>query len=250
MRFCFLMVLISTLLFAGCAGKNKDTDELAGRYILGLSHLANQDPSAALNELISVVEEEPRNVEYQEALAYAYFLKKAYVEAERHYLKALRLVTDGAQKAQVENNLGSLYLEMRRWDEALPYFSSAASSLVFQDTEVALTGAGVVLARQGKAFDALDSFRNALKENPSYLPAYFRMGELYRDMEQPEQSVAAFEQILNLNPDSVETHYQLGLTYLQLGDAAKARSAFEKTLELEPDSEQSDRARENLRLLK
>jgi len=250
LRFISVLMLLLALAVSGCAGKAKSENALEGRYILALSHLANNDPTSALNVLIPVVEANPRKVEYQEALAYAFFLKKAYPEAERHYLKALRLSTDGSQSAQIENNLGSLYLEMRRWDEALVHFRSAASSLVFQTPEVALSGIGTVYLQRGQYIEAVEAYRDALRRNPNYSPAYFKLAEAYRLLAKPELAVETYEKLMVLRPNSAQIHYQLGMTWLEMKRAKEAKQAFEAVLKYGSGTELGDRASENLRLLK
>ena len=63
----------------------------------------------------------------------------AFPDAERHYLRAVRLDRDNPL---YQNNLAALYLDMERWDDAISHFRKAADNLLFTNPEVALTGIG------------------------------------------------------------------------------------------------------------
>ncbi|NIQ95107.1 MAG: tetratricopeptide repeat protein, partial [Desulfuromonadales bacterium] len=92
--------------------------------MLGVSYLRADDPTQALQEFLLAAEIEDDDAPLQAGLGQAYFMKKSYADAERHYLKALRL-DKGNPKYQ--NNLAALYMEMERWDDAIDYFEKAAT---------------------------------------------------------------------------------------------------------------------------
>ena len=54
-------------------------------------------------------------------------------------------------------------------------------------------------------------------------------------MQNPRDSIAAFEQASKINPTFAQAHFELGRVYVQLDEIAKARPELEKAIELEPD---------------
>ena len=240
------ILLLLPVLLVGCAGSTPKKEGGNVHYTLGLSYLSEQDPTGALREFLQAAKEEPNNSDIQAALAQAYQLKMAYPQAEEHYRKALALKPGDPE---VENNLGSLYLDMQRWDDAIRYFRQAADNLLFSHPEVALTGLGVAYHQKGNDLDAVRAFKEALTHAPQYLPARLHLGETYYAMDQPELAIDQYHMVLAIAPKSAAAYYQLGLAYVKVKQKAKAIAAFQQVVQLAPDSDLAQSARDNLKVL-
>jgi len=246
-RFARVMILVAAvMLLWGCAPAKQERQEARTHYALGVSYLREPNVTAALQEFLKVVELDPRNADYQEVLAQAYHLKKAYPEAEKHYLEAVRL--SGGDPG-CYNNLGALYLDMQRWDDAVEYFSLAAGDLLFAQPEVAFTGAGTALVEKGEPLEAIEYFQQALEKNRRYAPAHLHMGRAYQSLGRPGPAIESFLEATRIDTGYAEAYYQLGLAYMKRKDDGKAREAFEKVISLRPDSELSRKAENYLKLL-
>ncbi len=106
-------------------------------YKLAMAHLQGDNPTMALKELLVAIKQDPENSAIVVALAQTYQRKKAYSLAETAYLKALQLSDNDPQ---YQNNLASLYLDMKQWDKAIHYFDLAAQNLLFVNAHVAVAG--------------------------------------------------------------------------------------------------------------
>ena len=91
--FLLFWVLVICLLATSCAPvKYVDKEkEAEAHYMLGISYLREQDPTRALKEFLLAEDFDSRRVDIQEGIALAYQSKQAYPEAERHFLKALKI---------------------------------------------------------------------------------------------------------------------------------------------------------------
>ncbi|TRO79496.1 tetratricopeptide repeat protein [Desulfuromonas acetexigens] len=232
---------------AGCGSSEKKPPKGESHYIMGLSHFRQQQLTQALKEFLLAVEANPQNADYQNGLALAYQFKKAYPEAEKHYIKALAL---GGDSPEHQNNLAALYLDMQRWDDAIKYFRLAASNLLFGQPERAHTGIGFAYMQKGEYLDAVGAFQQAIKENPNFALAHFRLGEVYHALDKWELAVASLRKAAELAPVVPEIRYKLGLAHMKNGQTPEALAAFEEVLRLAPTSEEAHLAKSYIEVLK
>jgi Tfp pilus assembly protein PilF len=229
----FLVFLLFATACAAPSGMKKGT-QAEVHYILGLSYLQEQNPTRALKEFLLAEEYDARDHRIQAALGQAYQLRKAYPQAEVHYLRAVRL---DRNNSQYKNNLGALYLDMQRWDDAIVYFRQAAEDLLFTTPEMALTGLGFAHFNKGDHAAAIAAYRRALDYRPRFAMARLHLGETYFAQGEMSQAIAEYLQALTVAPEFVQAHYNLGLAYLRVHETAKARASFATANRLAPDSE-------------
>jgi Tfp pilus assembly protein PilF len=242
-----IMLLVACLL-AGCGGSNKNkSDPGEAHYLLGVSYLREHNPTMALKEFLLAAEAKPQRADIQSALGQAYHFKKAYSEAEEHYLRALQL---DPENPHFQNNLAALYLDMERWDDAIRYFRKASDRLTFTSPEVALTGIGYAYLHKGEYLQAVTACKEALSHNSRYPQAYLRLGEAYYALDKSDLAIDTFLKGLALAPNFTEAHYKLALAYAKSGETDKAKASFRQVIRLAPDSEQGELAADYLKLLK
>jgi tetratricopeptide (TPR) repeat protein len=248
----YIKPVVSVLLFCcclltACTPPPKKAEDQNVHYILGVSYLRENNPTLALQEFQKAQAIDSRNPDICVGLGRAYHLKKAYAEAEKQYLQALRLKPDDPL---TENNLGALYLDMERLDDAVRYFGKAAANLTFPNAEVSYTGLGYAHFLKGEYLEAISAYKKALAQNIRYAQAHQRLGETYYAMGKTDRAIGEFHQALELNSNDVLAHFQLGLAYVKLGETAKAAVSLQKVLRLAPDSELAGQAESYLEALK
>jgi tetratricopeptide (TPR) repeat protein len=201
----------------------------------------------ALRELQLAEQKDADNADIQNSLAQAYQLKRAFLEAERHYLKALRL---DRGNPTFQNNLAALYLDMERWDDAIRQFRKAADNLLFAAPEVALTGIGYANFHKGVYLDAIAACKEAINHNPRYAQAHLQLGEAYYALDKTGPAIEAYRQALALSPDYTLAHYRLGQAYMKLQQPEQAVASFREVLRLAPDSDLGRSVAEYIKILK
>lgn len=249
MRLLTVYAMGALLVLTGCSsGKDSPAVQKArSHYLLGLSSLAENNPSQALQELLQAEQIDGDDAEIQAALAQAYLQKRAYELAEQHWLRAISL-SKGAP--QYYNNLGALYLTMERFDEAIGAFRKAADNLLFGTPEVAWTGIGYAYYLKRDYPAAERAYLKARELNPRYAQGPLKLGELYYGQERNAEALENFLKATELAPKAALAHYWLGLTYLKLNNQQAARQAFEETVRLAPESESGRLARNYLKTLR
>lgn len=234
-----VLIALLLLLLCACGASVERQNQARSHYTLGLSHLQNGSPTLALKELLKAVELDSSDAEIQAGLAQAYQLKKAFTEAESHYLKALKLSEDDPRYL---NNLAALYIDMEEWDKAIDYFTQAANNLLFMRTEVALSGIGYAHFRKGDYPAALNFYQEAKTIAPGYAPIRVRIGEVFSAMGQDNVARGEFEKALQMNSNYAEAHYRLGMLLLREKNVAKAIQHFQRVIELSPESDWGQKA--------
>lgn len=81
---------------------------------------------------------------------------------------------------------------------------------------------GLVRAELGRHTEAVETFREAVRLNPKYLPARLKMAESLMLAGQLSESRALYEELLRENPDSPLVHFGLGRVKLSLQDRKEA----------------------------
>jgi len=249
LRLLTVFAISALLLLTGCAsGKDSPAKQKArSHYLLGVSALAENNPSQALKELLQAEDIDGADAETQAALAQAYMQKRAYDLAEQHWLRAISL---SKGDPQYYNNLGALYLTMERFDDAITTFRKAADSLLFSTPEVAWAGIGYAYYFKLDYPAAERAYLKSRELNPRYFQAHLRLGELYYGQERNAEALESFLKATELAPKSAHAQYWLGLTYLKLRNQPAARKAFEETVRLAPESEPGRLAKNYLKTLR
>ncbi len=248
----YIKALVSVLLFCcclltACTPPAQKAEDPNVHYILGVSYLRENNPTLALQEFQKAFAMDSCNPDVRVGLGRAYHLKGAYAEAEKQYLQALKLRPDDPL---TENNLGALYLDMERLDDAARYFGQAAGNLTFPNAEVSYTGLGYAHFLKGEYLEAISAYKKALAQNIRYSQAHQRLGETYYAMGKTDRAIGEFRQALDLNSNDVLAHFQLGLAYMKLGETARATASLQNVLRLAPGSDLAGQAESYLEVLK
>ena len=85
-------------------------------------------------------------------------------------------------------------------------------------------------ARQAEAY-----FREALKRDPTFVPAYLNLAELYRGEGMTRESLALLREGLAAQPEAAALHHSLGLAQVRGGDSDEALQSLRKAAELQPE---------------
>ena len=85
---------------------------------------------------------------------------------------------------------------------------------------------------------AKEEIRLSLKEDPNYIDAYIKMGEILIDMEDSDTAMRVLKAAIKLDPKNVRVLYLIGILDLNAKNFDDARKAFDKGVELEPDNVQ------------
>lgn len=101
--------------------------------------------------------------------------------------------------AQVRIELGNLYMDHSRYDEAVRWYREALQ--VNPSQPDVIVDLGACLVNSGKANEGLAEFERALKLSPDHKKALFNKGIAFMESGRPKEAVAVWEDLLKRFPD-------------------------------------------------
>jgi tetratricopeptide (TPR) repeat protein len=157
-------------------------------------------------------------------------LDKKYISARTHFEKALQHHPESAQA--MEGYIRSLISDDQQ-EKALE------ASRGFQRKYPQSAFVHDLLARvellRGDYGAAEKALTEATRLDPKWLPAYYRIGQLYLRTGRVPEGIAKFKEAAEKNPDSLQTAFILGILYQQNNDSANARRTYQEILNKNPD---------------
>ncbi|MBI1891039.1 MAG: tetratricopeptide repeat protein [Burkholderiales bacterium] len=186
-------------------------------------------------------------------------------DAEQLYRAILQAVP---QHPAANYNLGALAVQVGQYAAALPHFKLAleanstvpqywmsyidaliesgqvdtARDVLEQGVQKSLQGAegayfnlGITYYAMGRAADAEDSYRKALKINPRFAEALNNLGAVLREKGLLEEAASYFKLALKINPGFAEAHSNMGNVYKDEKKYAQAEASYKQALKLRHD---------------
>jgi protein O-mannosyl-transferase len=126
--------------------------------------------------------------------------------AQREYQWALQYGSDARELAQTYNNLGVLFDQFGRREQALAEFSQAIALNPHEQNS--LVSRGLIEREEGKLDAALQDFARAAQVTPSPLALYWQ-GRVFEDMGQFPAAAEAYRSVLKLAPNFGDTEVRL-----------------------------------------
>ena len=161
-------------------------------YYLGRLHFSTDKFGAALSDFQRALEMDPSSVRTQNQLGQTYEALGRWPEAERAYLKAIAMEQSQAKKSEWPYfNLGVLYLNTMRAQEAVPYLEEA------------------------------------LGRNPSWAQGKVKLAAALASCKKIDQAVTLLEAAVESEPLNAEAHYRLALLLTKTGKAEEAKQHFD-----------------------
>jgi len=161
-------------------------------------------------------------------------------EAFADYQKALELDPDCPS---AHFNLAVTFVQAGKFREAEFHYRRA---LPGRPTAETYNGLGYVLARQGRADEAAAEFREAIKANPKFTPAYTNLAEALVKQGKLEEAEYYYRRSLAEKP-SAAVHNALGAVLRRLGKMDEAADQFDKANALGASGPQAARTGEGPR---
>lgn len=91
---------------------------------------------------------------------------------------------------------------------------------------------GTAKFHSGNLEEALEHFKKAVVENPTYPDLFYRMGVIYHRLGSPDESVDMLRKAVELNSGYFEAVCYLGIVLYEKGDKEEADSLFRRALEI------------------
>lgn len=134
--------------------------------------------------------------------------------------------------AQVYNNRGVAYVNLRRFDLAIEDFNTAIR--LHPDYAAAYLNRGVAYGRKDKMPEALTEYHAVIQRAPGSAEAYLNLAMLYEDEGAHRLAMANYDKAIQLRPDDAEGYYFRGLAYHCKGATDKAFADYSSAIRCNP----------------
>ncbi|XP_064132707.1 tetratricopeptide repeat protein 13 isoform X2 [Loxodonta africana] len=195
----------------------------------GLHDIKNAE--LALFELSRVVTLEPDRPEVFEQRAEILSPLGRINEAVSDLTKAIQL----QPSARLYRHRGTLYFISEDYATAHEDFQQSLE--LNKNQPIAMLYKGLTFFHRGLLKEAIESFKEALKQKVDFIDAYKSLGQAYRELGNFEAATESFQKALLLNQNHVQTLQLRGMMLYHHGSLQEALKNFKRCLQLEPYNE-------------
>jgi Tfp pilus assembly protein PilF len=229
------LAAVLTLAAAGVLGScvhvptEKERQGAEAHYDLGIGAQQAGDVRGAMKEFEESLKLDDDFAEAHNAIAVLLHLSfDRKDEAEKHFKRALE-IRPGFSEAKV--NLGNLYLDQGRLDEAIALYEQALNDMLYPTPYIAETNLGWAYFKKGNSSQAIEHLRAAVTTNPQFCLGYKDLGMVQDAKGDLTAACAEFGRFVNACPKEAEAHQLLGSCQARQGRAAEARASFDACVE-------------------
>lgn len=240
------LALAVTLAITGCGGGKKRAASAEKMTQLGQTKIGEGDFEGALADLTQAARLDPKNANIQHSLALAYWGKANLLkddamklEAEKVMLHsfALKEKNDEPIPGDWHNNLGALYVDLRRWPDAVVHLQKALKDPEYRTPERPYNNLAKASLEQRKYEEALKYAETALRIQPRFCMALMNKGEAAKALKRNEDALDAFLKVISIEECSAwpEPYLRVGMIYYEARKTQDAKKNLLKAREADPD---------------
>ena len=230
---------------AGCAGNKPPVNQKKVEALqqLGLAYAAEGNPRKGLAKLLEAAKIDPDNPELNHQIAVVLRNLGQYQMSIRYFNRALALKP---RYPEAQNNLGTLYLVMGKWDRAIDCFKEAAKDILYPTPQFAYNNMGYAYFKKGDYDKAIENYKLALRSAPSYSLCYFNLALAQEARGDLKAAVEAYRQCVLYFPRNASAHLGMARVLLKLGRDREAKEELSLAIWADPAGPQAKEAREIL----
>ncbi len=132
------------------------------------------------------------------------------------------------------STLGFVHQQKNQHDQAIAEGERAVA--LDANNPESYTSLAWILGRAGRAEEAIDMVKTAMRLNPHYPPRYIlALGVAYHHAWRNEEAIATLKRFLVYNPNSMAAHLGLTCSYNDAGRYEEARAQAAEVLRLSPN---------------
>lgn len=217
----------------------KERDEAGLHFELGIEAQL-KDPPTAMAQYDKALELDPELAEAWHAkgvLQHIVFRKLE--EARASYERAL---TIKPQFSAALTNLGNLYLEEKRYPEAIQKYEQALNDMTYATPYIAQGNLGWAKYKLGETRAGIEDLKSAVTTNPKYCFGYLKLGNIYDEQGNLPEACRNYGKYRESCPDVGDAWLREGVCLAKIGEAEQAKKAFETCI-TKDDASKDDCAR-------
>jgi tetratricopeptide (TPR) repeat protein len=205
------------------------------QFSLAMAYIRIARPDWARAALESLAAANPKESLYPYWLGRLDYDGHEYINAEHHFQRAIDLAP---QMARAYDNLGLCYyyenhndLAIENYKKAIDLESASPHPSPWPYLNLAITEQFINQFPNAEA-----DLRQAIRLDPGFAQAHFRLGIILEDLERPQEAVAELREAARIDPLYPEPHLGLARIYHKLGQEPQAREEVQTYLRLHGQS--------------
>ena len=243
-------MILGLLFLTSCQtfhARNQQQAQLFHRIALG--HIDSGNLPGAFSALFEAQKLDPEDPQIQNTLGMTYFLKERLDLAELHFKQALAFKKDFTD---AKNNLGRVYVEKGRHDEAQRLFKEANSDLTYPYPEKPLLNLGISHFKKSEFNRAIPYLSKSIELKRENCLAHNYYGRSLLEMKEYERAAINLDRAVAYcqRMQFDEPHYFSAVAHLKSGDQTKAIARLEEVLKLYQGGAYGEKAQVLLKSLK
>lgn len=195
----------------------------------GTAHLKRGEVEAARALFEQTLKMEPNCYQALNNIGLCYMRQGQLNQAADRFRQALKINPTYVGSL---NNLGIVNYLQGRYEEAIIFYEQALSLCQNRDAEIQ-TNLANALRDKNEYAQAIDHYRQSIKLEPDYAPAYNNLGLTLLNMHKEQEAAVEVTKAIKLKPDYAQAYYNLGLIRQELKQIPEARAALESSLRYE-----------------
>ena len=243
-------LIVFLVFFGACMVNVPDSDEAQklddAKYMLhfsmGQSRMTSQKYTYAMEDFLEA-EKYKKTPELYYAMGETCYMLERFELALDYFDKSLYLDKDFSSSYI---GRGIVFMTLERYEEAIAEMEKALDNIIFHEPEIAYYHIGNAYLATGDYDQAIQNLKSAIKVSPDFAMAYFRLCNIYVDLELYEEASGTMQLFLSYYPQSPEGHLMLGRIYSKLGQGVMAEMEFLEVIKLAPDTDLAEEAKRNL----
>ncbi len=190
--------------------------------IMAKKYLSVQDAHNAIKYL----KEEDNNTEdpdYHVNLGYCYGLLNKHKESIIAYKKAIKLLGDNENVADIYGSIGAEYMILREYEKALYYLKKGITdNMDYGEQYMQIMNCYFYLDR---GFESVDFLKGEIDKNPHSIPAWMSLGNCYLRLHLLEKAIEQYEFAL-----AIDQHYEKA--YVNIATINNELDKYQDTIDI------------------
>lgn len=205
-----------------------DPDQVDALLLQGYGLFLQQEFKEGLQAFQKALQKDPKHYNALVRLGTVYYHIKDYLKAADLIERAVELRKDDYSLRLLRSKI---YLAIKRYEEALAEAKEANNLVkgILPDSHV-LTGE--IYYSMGKLEEGKQSYQEALKSNPWYIPAWLGLGEYFEKKQMYEAAILEYAKLRRKRPRAPESWEAIGRCYRELKKYKKAYEFYSKAINI------------------
>lgn len=224
-------------LSVGCGATPDQQRAQQAQYHADLAYgylIESGDPNAALQEILKSLKLDDDNPATHHLAALIFMGRSDWLQALKHAKRALELKPDFHD---AKNNLGTVYLSLGEWREAVNIFQELTKVLEYRTPARGYNNLGWALYKLNRKEEAKRALLSAVKLNPRLCPPHNNLGLISLELGDLALAERELDKSVALCPTYAEPHLHLARLYAERDGLDRALTSLKRCVELGGDSE-------------